>query len=171
MDLDDASLVTGMLAPSRLRQLTQFVGLAGPPQKQVDEPSFTTSSLHGLSLDDKVATLSALQPSAAAAILGALYCTSSSSIKANSAVTAQDELLFVANAKVCLQLSMCSLSICSLQFSSQYMCFLQSWYSIASHCLLPSAACISAVNMHAVLLGCLVFRTYLADNASQHYRE
>lgn len=75
LDVDDASLVTGMLAPSRLSQLTQFVGLAGPPQKQVGEPSLTISSLHGLSLDDKVATLSALDPSTAAAILGTLYCT------------------------------------------------------------------------------------------------
>ena len=70
LDVDDASLVTGMLAPARLSQLTQFVGLAAPPSKQPDEPSLTLSSLHGLSLDDKVATLSALQPSAAAAILG-----------------------------------------------------------------------------------------------------
>ena len=70
--MDDASLVTGMLAPARLSQLTQFAGLAAPPSKQVDEPSLTFSSLHGLSLDDKVATLSALQPSAAAAILGML---------------------------------------------------------------------------------------------------
>lgn len=73
--MDDASLVTGMLAPSRLSQLTQFVGLAGPPQGQVDEPSLTISSLQGLSMDDKVATLSALQPSTAAALLGMLYCT------------------------------------------------------------------------------------------------
>ena len=73
LDVDDASLVTGMLSMSRLSQLTQFVGLApGPFQKQVDEPSLTISSLHGLSVDDKVATLSALHPSAAAAILGTL---------------------------------------------------------------------------------------------------
>ena len=72
LDVDDASLVTGMLAPNRLSQLTQYVGLAVPPSRQIDEPSLTVSSLHGLSLDDKVATLSALQPSAAAAILGML---------------------------------------------------------------------------------------------------
>jgi len=62
--------VTGMLAPSRLDQLNEFLGAPAPIPKQVDEPSLTTSSLHGLSLDDKVATLSALQPSIAAAILG-----------------------------------------------------------------------------------------------------
>lgn len=70
LDLDDANLVLGMLAPDRLSQLTHFVGLAGVPQRQVDQPSLTTSSLHGLSLADKVATLSALEPAAAAAVLG-----------------------------------------------------------------------------------------------------
>ena len=70
LDTEDASLVTGMLAPARLDQLTAFLGGAPPQPRQVDEPSLTTSSLHGLSMDDKVATLSALQPSVAAALLG-----------------------------------------------------------------------------------------------------
>ena len=101
LDVDDASLITGMLAPSRLGQLTQFVGLVGPSQRQVDEPSLTVSSLHGLSLDDKVATLSALQPSTAAAILGRLYSHLAAPPKAyNIAAPAQDELLDVDNAKV-----------------------------------------------------------------------
>lgn len=72
MDSEDASLVTGMLAPKRLDQLNEFLGASVPIPAQIDEPSLTTSSLHGLSLGDKVATLSALQPSAAAAILGKL---------------------------------------------------------------------------------------------------
>ena len=71
LDVEDASLVTGMLAPARLDQLNAFlVGEALTLPRQIDEPSLTTSSLHGLSMDDKVATLSALQPSVAAAILG-----------------------------------------------------------------------------------------------------
>lgn len=70
LELDDANLILGMLAPDRLSQLIQFRGLAGAPQKQMDEASPTPSSLQALSLDDKVALLSALEPSAAAAILG-----------------------------------------------------------------------------------------------------
>ena len=73
LEVDDANLVLGMLAPDRLSQLTHFMGLAGAPQKpsqEVGEPSLTTTFLQGLSLDDKVATLSALEPTAAAAILG-----------------------------------------------------------------------------------------------------
>lgn len=70
LDGEDASLVTGMLAPKRLDQLNEFLGTPVPTPQQIDEPSLTTSSLHALSLDDKVATLSALQPSVAAAILG-----------------------------------------------------------------------------------------------------
>ncbi|KAL0042160.1 hypothetical protein WJX77_004929 [Trebouxia sp. C0004] len=72
LDSEDASLVTGMLAPKRLDQLNEFLGTSVPILEQIAEPSLTTSSLHGLSLGDKVATLSALQPSVAAAILGVL---------------------------------------------------------------------------------------------------
>lgn len=72
LESEDASLVTGMLAPKRLDQLNEFLGASVPVPEQVNEPSLTTSSLHGLSLGDKVATLSALQPSVAAAILGKL---------------------------------------------------------------------------------------------------
>ncbi|DBA85128.1 TPA: hypothetical protein ACH3X2_005848 [Trebouxia sp. C0005] len=72
LESEDASLVTGMLAPKRLDQLNEFLGASVPVPEQVNEPSLTTSSLHGLSLGDKVATLSALQPSVAAAILGVL---------------------------------------------------------------------------------------------------
>lgn len=70
LENDDASLVTGMLSPGRLDQLNEYLGAPAPIPKQVDEPSLTTSSLRGLSLDDKVRTLSAMQPSVAAAILG-----------------------------------------------------------------------------------------------------
>lgn len=72
LDSEDASLVTGMLAPKRLDHLNEFLGASVPIPEQIDEPSLTTSSLRGLSLGDKVSTLSALQPSAAAAILGKL---------------------------------------------------------------------------------------------------
>ncbi len=72
LDSEDASLVTGMLAPKRLDQLNEFLGASVPIPERIEEPSLTTSSLRGLSLGDKVATLSALQPSAAAAILGKL---------------------------------------------------------------------------------------------------
>jgi hypothetical protein len=72
LESEDASLVTGMLAPKHLDQLNEFLGAPVPIPEQIDEPSLTTSSLHGLSLGDKVATLSALQPSVAAAVLGKL---------------------------------------------------------------------------------------------------
>ncbi len=72
LDSEDASLVTGMLAAKRLDHLNEFLGASVPIPEQIDEPSLTTSSLRGLSLGDKVATLSALLPSAAAAILGRL---------------------------------------------------------------------------------------------------
>ena len=72
LESEDASLVTGMLAPKRLDHLNEFLGASVPIPEQIDEPSLTTSSLRGLSLGDKVSTLSALQPSAAAAILGKL---------------------------------------------------------------------------------------------------
>lgn len=118
LDVDDASLITGMLAPSRLSQLTQFVGLAGPPQQQVDEPSLTISSLQGLSMDDKVATLSALQPSTAAAILGMLYRHPAGAARLCSmqhCCTSTEH-----NANVCLNKCKCSLSTCLLRSLPQY---------------------------------------------------
>lgn len=84
LELDDANLILGMLAPDRLSQLIQFMGLAGAPQKQIDEHSLTTSSLQGLSLDDKVALLTALEPSAAAAILGTPLSTGHWPMQANA---------------------------------------------------------------------------------------
>ena len=66
----DASLVMGMLAPSRLAHLNAFLEDPEAPRKQAYEPSITTESLSVLSLEDKVATLSALPPAQAAAILG-----------------------------------------------------------------------------------------------------
>ncbi len=65
LESEDASLVTGMLAPKRLDQLNEFLGASVPVPEQIDEPSLTTSCVHGLSLGDKVATV-------AAAILGKL---------------------------------------------------------------------------------------------------
>lgn len=112
LDVDDASLVTGMLAPSRLSQLTQFVGLAGPPKGQVDEPSLTISSLQGLSMDDKVATLSALQPSTAAALLGMLYSHPAGAPKLRSMQHCCNRTEH--DATLCMALGKCSLITRSL---------------------------------------------------------
>ncbi|KAL3160912.1 hypothetical protein ABBQ38_009304 [Trebouxia sp. C0009 RCD-2024] len=93
LELDDANLILGMLAPDRLSQLIQFMGLAGAPQKQIDEHSLTTSSLQGLSLDDKVALLTALEPSAAAAILGVLSRPEAAALLASTSQDARSDLL------------------------------------------------------------------------------